>query len=114
VSADNIDGKADNEGQQHHIDDQSIDVCLMATVLHDFVADKIYQEVLSEIVRVVKPGGALAVMEFKKTDGPPGPPRRIRLSPEEVDTMLEPFGFERTHLVDVGPNNYLSLYKINS
>jgi hypothetical protein len=51
-----------------------------------------------------------------KTDEPKptGPPRRIRLSPEEVDTMLEPFGFERTHLVDVGPNNYLSLYKINS
>jgi ubiquinone/menaquinone biosynthesis C-methylase UbiE len=107
-SADNITALVSDAGKQISVDDQSIDVCLMATVLHDFVADKIDQEVLSEIVRVVKPGGALAVMEFKKTDGPPGPPRRIRLSPEEVDTMLEPFGFERTHLVDVGPNNYLS------
>jgi len=91
-----------------------MDVCLMATVLHDFVADKIDQQVLPEIVRVFKPGGVLAVMEFNKTDGPPGPPRHIRLSPEEVDDLLTPFGFKKEHFADVGPHNYLSLHKINS
>jgi ubiquinone/menaquinone biosynthesis C-methylase UbiE len=49
----------------------SADVCLIATALHDFVEDRIDQGVLTEIARVVKPSGILAVMEFKKIDGPP-------------------------------------------
>jgi len=113
-SAANITALVSDAGKQIPVDNNSIDVCLMATVLHDFVADKIDQHVLPEIVRVFKPGGVLAVMEFKKTDGPPGPPRHIRLSPGEVDDMLTPFGFKKEHLADVGPHNYLSLYKINS
>jgi len=52
-------------------------------------------------------------MEFMKIDGPPGPPRHIRLSPEQVDAMLAPFGFKREHFVEVGPYNYLMLFKIN-
>ena len=51
------------------------------------------------------------VMEFKKIDGPPGPPLHIRLSPEDVENLLAPFGFKQEHLADVGPYNYLMLYK---
>jgi ubiquinone/menaquinone biosynthesis C-methylase UbiE len=83
----------------------------MATVLHDFVEDKIDREVLRETARVVKANGVLAIMEFKKIDGPPGPPRHIRLSPEDVANLLSPFGFEQKHIADVGPYNYLVLYK---
>ena len=110
-SAGNIDALVSDAGKQIPVDDHSIDVCLMATVLHDFVEDKIDQEVLHEIVRVVKPNGILAIMEFMKIDGPPGPPRHIRLSPEQVDDMLTPFGFMQERIVDVGPYNYLMLFK---
>ena len=110
-SAGNIDALVSDAGKQIPVDDHSIDVCLMATVLHDFVEDKIDQEVLHEIVRVVKPNGILAIMEFMKIDGPPGPPRHIRLSPEQVDDMLTPFGFMQEGIVDVGPYNYLMLFK---
>ena len=83
----------------------------MATVLHDFVEDKISQEVLHEVVRVLKPEGRLAIVEFKKIDGPPGPPAHIRLAPEAVGDMLAPFGFTEERLVDVGPYNYLLLFR---
>ena len=112
-SAGNIDALVSDAGKQIPVDDHSIDVCLMATVLHDFVEDKIDQEVLHEIVRVVKPNGILAIMEFMKIDGPPGPPRHIRLSPEQVEDMLTPFGFMQERIVDVGPYNYLMRVKIN-
>ncbi|MBW2656109.1 MAG: methyltransferase domain-containing protein [Deltaproteobacteria bacterium] len=112
-SAGNIDALVSDAGKQIPVDDHSIDVCLMATVLHDFVEDKIDQEVLHEIVRVVKPDGMLAIMEFMKIDGPPGPPRHIRLSPGQVGDMLTPFGFRQEHFADVGPYNYLMLFKIN-
>jgi len=111
--AGNINALVSDAGKQIPVDDRSIDVCLMATVLHDFVEDKIDQAVLPEIVRVLKPGGILSIMEFMKIDGPPGPPRHIRLSPEQVDDMLTPFGFKREHFVEVGPYNYLMLFKIN-
>jgi ubiquinone/menaquinone biosynthesis C-methylase UbiE len=109
----NITALVSDAGKQIPVGDHAIDVCLMATVLHDFVEDKIDQAVLPEIVRVIKPGGILSIMEFIKKDGPPGPPRHIRLSPEQVDDMLTPFGFMREHFVEVGPYNYLMLFKIN-
>ena len=107
----NITALVSDVGRRIPVEDQSIDVCLMSTVLHDFVEDCIDRGVLNEIVRVVKPAGCLAVMEFKKIDGPPGPPIHIRLSPEEVADMLDPYGFKKEHTVDVGPYNYLILLK---
>ncbi len=112
-SARNIEAFVSDAAKQIPVDDHTIDVCLMATVLHDFVEDKIEQEVLHQMVRVIKPDGMLAVMEFKKIDGPPGPPRHIRLSPEQVDDLLTPYGFRQERVADVGPYNYLVLYKKN-
>jgi ubiquinone/menaquinone biosynthesis C-methylase UbiE len=93
------------------VDDKIVDACLMATVLHDFVEDQISKEVLHEVVRVLKPDGLLAIVEFKKIEGPPGPPVHIRLSPEEVSGMLAPYGFTKERLVEVGPFNYLMLFR---
>ena len=107
----NITAFVSDVGRRIPVEDQSIDVCLMSTVLHDFVDDRIDRGVLNEIVRVVKPTGRLAVMEFKKIDGPPGPPKHIRLSPEEVADMLDPYGFKKERSADVGPYNYLILLK---
>ena len=107
----NIDAVASNAAEKFPLNDNSIDVCLMATVLHDFVEDKIEQEALRETARVVQSNGVLAIMEFKKIDGPPGPPLHIRLSPEDVENLLAPFGFKQEHIADVGPYNYLMLYK---
>ena len=107
----NINAFVSNAGEHIPVADDSIDVCLMATVLHDFVEDQIEKEVLDEIVRAIKPSGILAIMEFMKIDGPPGPPRHIRLSPEQVDDMLAPYGFTRELFADVGPYNYLMLFE---
>jgi ubiquinone/menaquinone biosynthesis C-methylase UbiE len=106
---DNITAFVSDVGRKIPVQDRSIDVCLIATALHDFVEDRIDQGVLTEIARVVKQTGILAVVEFKKIDGPPGPPIHIRLSPEEVTDRLEPFGFKKERSFDVGPYNYLIL-----
>jgi len=42
----NIDAIVSDAGNKFPVDEHSIDVCLMATVLHDFVEDKIDQKVL--------------------------------------------------------------------
>jgi len=92
------------------VEDDCVDVCLMATVLHDFVGDKVERRVMKEIVRVMKPNGVLAIVEFYKKEGPPGPPKRVRLSPEEVVKILSVYGFKQNRYAEVGPDNYLQIY----
>ena len=93
------------------LDDQSVDVGFMATVLHDLVEAGTAAGALQELLRVLKPGGLLAIVEFDKIDGPPGPPKHIRLAPEEVDALVAPYRFKRQKTVKLGPYNYLITFK---
>ena len=97
--------------QRIPLGDQEADVCLIATALHDLKEIDAHEGTLREIARVLKPDGLLAVLEFHKVDPPPGPPRRIRLAPEEVEQMALPLGFKRQQLTEVGPHNYLLLLR---
>jgi ubiquinone/menaquinone biosynthesis C-methylase UbiE len=88
----------------------SIDACLMATILHDLKDNQSHDAALSEVKRFLKKGGIFAIVEFTKRDGPPGPPASIRLSPEETAMLVEPHGFTRKGLYDFGPCTYLMIY----
>lgn len=93
------------------IDDYSVDVCLMATVLHDFEEMNKSGAVLEQMKTILKPGGYLAVIEFKKIDGPPGPPKEIRLSEDETEKMVAGYGFRKVRTEDIGEYNYLMLFR---
>jgi len=90
--------------------DDIADAALMATTLHDFTADGSQDKVLREVARILKPHGRLAVVEFKDLDGPPGPPRHIRISAPQVKTALAAHGFEHRFSEDIGPYNYVALF----
>jgi ubiquinone/menaquinone biosynthesis C-methylase UbiE len=89
------------------LESRSVDVGFMATVLHDLVEAGTAAGALAELARVLKPGGLLAIVEFEKIDGPPGPPRHIRLDPGEVEALVAPYGFRRQKVAKLGPYNYL-------
>ena len=99
-----------NVAQKIPVDNDCVNVCLMATVLHDFVGDKVERQVMKEIVRVMKPNGVLAIVEYHKKEGPPGPPKRVRLSPEEVVKILSVYGYKQNRYTEIGPDNYLQIY----
>jgi ubiquinone/menaquinone biosynthesis C-methylase UbiE len=88
----------------------SVDLALMATVLHDLAEAGQAEGALTELARLVKPGGRLALVEFKKIPGPPGPPLAIRLSPGEAAALLRPYGFIAGETVDLSPHLYLTLF----
>jgi ubiquinone/menaquinone biosynthesis C-methylase UbiE len=91
------------------IEDKSIDVCFMANVLHGFVVNDETKVVMGEVLRVLREDGKLAVVEFKKGFGIPGPPKYIRLSPEEVESLLIPFGFKKASVFKVGIFHYMEI-----
>jgi ubiquinone/menaquinone biosynthesis C-methylase UbiE len=92
------------------LEKDSVDMCLMATVLHDLVRADTHETALKEVRRILKNDGKLAIVEFKKIDGPPGPPKKIRISSEEVADMLISNDFHQTMTTEIGPQNYLSLF----
>ena len=100
-----------NATEAIEIDDYSVDVCLMATVLHDFEEMNSSGAVLRQVKSILKSGGHLAVIEFKKIDGPPGPPLKIRLSEDETKKIVNGYGFKTVTTVDVGDHNYLVLFQ---
>jgi ubiquinone/menaquinone biosynthesis C-methylase UbiE len=101
----------DDATKEIEIDDYSVDVCLMATVLHDFEEMNKSGVVLEQVKTILKPGGHLAVIEFKKIDGPPGPPKKIRLSEDETEKMVTFYGFKKVKTVDIGEYNYLMIFR---
>jgi ubiquinone/menaquinone biosynthesis C-methylase UbiE len=102
----NIEAATADATKRIPLDAGTVDVCLLANVLHGFVANGEVERVLREAARVVRVGGTLAVVEFKKVSGPPGPPLSIRMSPEEVESMVAPYGFEKVRSFEVGPHHY--------
>ena len=90
--------------QRIDVPDGRIDTCLIATVLHtvDFSTEK--ANLFSEVRRVLKPEGKLAVIECKKENSLHGPPLPLRISPEELETGLGEYGFSKSDYVDLGPN----------
>ncbi len=110
----NIQTSACGAGDKLFIEDQSVDLCLMATVLHILVHERLISDTLCEIKRVLKPKGIVAVVEFYKKQGPPGPPLSWRLSPSKLQEMFLGAGFRETATLKVGPHNYLSLFSCTS
>ena len=88
----------------------SVDICLVANVLHGFVENQETAGVMIEITRVLKFGGTLAIVEFKKIRDIPGPPLAIKLSPQQTAAVITPYRYRQTQVVEIGRYHYVSLF----
>ena len=91
-------------------EDNSIDSCLMATILHD-LSKSDQKSTGQEVARVVKPNGMLNIIEFKKIDKGPGPPKERRMEEEDIKALVTQYGFIKVAGGEVGEFNYLLKYK---
>jgi ubiquinone/menaquinone biosynthesis C-methylase UbiE len=96
------------------IEDQSVDVCFIATVLHDLVREGCADGAIEETRRILRPQGRFAIVEFNKFDGHPGPSIDVKLSPDQVEQILAPHGFTRKEFREVGPYNYLITFGLSA
>ncbi len=89
------------------LNENSIDLALMSNVLHGFVDGGEVDQVMSNIVNVLKPGGIFAVVEFRKIESSRGPPFHVRISPEEVGNILKNYEFEVVDSQEIGEYHYM-------
>lgn len=92
------------------IGDSQVDLLLMATVLHDLAERDEETAALSEVSRVLRPGGTFAVVEYKKVQTTRGPPLSIRISEIELSAMVRPFGFADGNITSLGSFCYVSTF----
>lgn len=84
----------------------SIDLIYLSAVFHGFSVDEI-QGFRKEARRLLKPGGRLAVVEFRNVETPFGPPLDIRLSP---DDLIEAVKLAPLAIVEVGEYFFMQVF----
>jgi len=99
-----------NVGKDLPLRKDSVDLCLMATVFHDLLRTGVHEGALAETGRVLRSSGQLVIVEFKKREGPPGPPMHIRISRQDLAETLDKNGFHQTATREIGPYHYVSLF----
>jgi ubiquinone/menaquinone biosynthesis C-methylase UbiE len=80
----------------------SCDICFVAMVLHGVDLELHGEKFFSEIYRILKPKGRIAIIEIKKEETPFGPPMEIRFSPDQLENMIKKFGFQKSAYTDLG------------
>ena len=107
----NVEVKASDITKTLPINDRSIDVCLIATVLHALDFDKYKQDIFKEIMRVLKPSGRLAIIECSKKDLSFGPPELMRIDAEQIEESAEISKFTKIGFIDLGFNYLIQFQK---
>lgn len=80
------------------LDDNTVDICLMINVFHGFKSTGKADEAIEELKRIIKPGGKIADMDFKKMEARHGPPFQARVSHEELKEMFAKHGLKMVQL----------------
>ena len=69
------------------------------------------QRLVEESYRILKPGGEIFIVDWKKIDMDEGPPEKIRCAPEQVKEELKKSGFRGVYIYDELPKHFLVVGK---
>jgi len=92
----------------------TISVCLMSNVIHGFAANDELDAVMKNVNRALREEGKIIVIDFKKNNTDFGPPPEIRLSPDEIEEKLAPYGYKLKKSFEAGPSHYCLVFQRTS
>jgi ubiquinone/menaquinone biosynthesis C-methylase UbiE len=91
--------------KENHIPmpDGTVDLCFMSSVLHELYDPTKF---LREIARILKKGGLLGVIDWKKESSDQGPPLEERIGVDEAEKMIAESGGRIIRTWDNGAHQY--------
>ncbi len=95
-----------SDAEQTGLDSRIADLCLLAFILHEV---KQADTLVAEAFRLLKSEGKLLIVEWKAELDSPGPPRKIRLSKEQVNQLCNQAGFSGFKYIDWSKNHYVTV-----
>lgn len=100
------------------LDDNTVDIILMINVFHGFKACRKIDEAIEELKRITKPGGKIAIMDYKKQEARHGPPYPVRSSPQELEDIFKSHDLKVYSLnneigedIEQGKSHYLIIFE---
>lgn len=81
----------------------SADMALVAFVLHEATDKALF---IGEIKRIVRRGGIVAVLDWKKQEEEHGPPAEDRLTEAEVEALFREAGFSGVRTASLNQSHY--------
>ena len=87
---------------------ESQDLILIATSLFQ---NQHKDAIIEEAKRVLKPGGSLVIIEWRKGALGFGPPDELRTTPEEMQQMVLTKGFQLAREIDAGAFHYGFIFR---
>jgi len=97
-----------NEENSVPLDDGIADLVFMITLHHELDNPSL---ILDESYRILKPGGEIFIVDWKKEDMPQGPPVSIRCIPQQVKEQLIKSGFSGVSIFNELPKHFLVVGK---
>lgn len=95
-------------GATKEIPEASLDVAFLATVLFQ---SKKHQAIMREAVRLLKPRGNLAVVDWKNMDTAFGPALEQRVNPESIKQIAADLNLELLEEFEAGEYHWGQIYK---
>lgn len=96
-------------GEHYDIEAATVDLAILVTVLHE-IENK--DGLLTELKRIIKDSGKLAVIDFHQEQTPMGPPPAHRISKDEVIALGAAYGFSRSDAFNLGDNFYCVVFDV--
>jgi SAM-dependent methyltransferase len=82
----------------------SADLVIMITLHHELDKPEL---MLKEIYRVLKPGGKIVIIDWKKIDMEQGPSIQLRCKPEDIHNQLQSAEFKNITLSVTWPKHFM-------
>jgi len=92
------------------LQDGAADMAMMVNVLHGLASESKAEPALRELRRVLKPGGRLVIVDFEKKFGLFGPPKDVRLSPDETEALASRAGFRKARQFEPASSLYAIIF----
>ncbi|MBN2618523.1 MAG: methyltransferase domain-containing protein [Spirochaetales bacterium] len=111
LKIDNLTTKYSDINKDINIETNSIDKCLIATVLHATNIFDTHSKFFSELTRIMKDKGEIVILECKKERTFFGPPFEKRIDPKTLEQHLQQYGFDKLEQINLN-NFYLMKFRV--